>query len=67
MPEKSEPALHRAGLAKLSFAVLLLCLVSFQAQAQKVVRAVLNTELAVLDPIATTINATRVFAYLVFD
>jgi peptide/nickel transport system substrate-binding protein len=27
----------------------------------------LNTELQVLDPIVTTINATRVFAYLVFD
>ncbi len=27
----------------------------------------LNTELQVLDPIITTINATRVFAYLVFD
>ena len=33
----------------------------------KVVRASLNTELQVLDPIVTTINATRVFAYLVFD
>ena len=27
----------------------------------------LNTELQILDPIVTTINATRVFAYLVFD
>jgi peptide/nickel transport system substrate-binding protein len=34
---------------------------------EKVVRASLNTELQVLDPIVTTINATRVFAYLVFD
>jgi peptide/nickel transport system substrate-binding protein len=32
-----------------------------------VVRVSLNTELQVLDPIVTTINATRVFAYLVFD
>jgi peptide/nickel transport system substrate-binding protein len=32
-----------------------------------VLRASLNTELQVLDPIVTTINATRVFAYLVFD
>jgi peptide/nickel transport system substrate-binding protein len=31
--------------------------------ADKVVRASLNTELQVLDPIVTTINATRVFAY----
>lgn len=35
--------------------------------ADKVIRASLNTELQVLDPIVTTINATRVFAYLVFD
>jgi peptide/nickel transport system substrate-binding protein len=34
---------------------------------EKVVRISLNTELQVLDPIVTTINATRVFAYLVFD
>jgi peptide/nickel transport system substrate-binding protein len=67
MPEKSEPALHRATLAKLAFPVLLLCLASLPVKAEKVVSAVLNTELAVLDPIATTINATRVFAYLVFD
>jgi peptide/nickel transport system substrate-binding protein len=33
----------------------------------RVIRASLNTELQVLDPIVTTINATRVFAYLVFD
>lgn len=30
-------------------------------------RVSLNTELQVLDPIVTTINATRVFAHLVFD
>lgn len=57
----------RSTLAKLAFAALSLCLASLPARAEKVVRAVLNTELAVLDPIATTINATRVFAYLVFD
>ncbi|TDG16600.1 ABC transporter substrate-binding protein, partial [Paracraurococcus ruber] len=34
---------------------------------EKVLRVSLNTELQVLDPIVTTINATRVFAYLVFD
>jgi len=38
------------------------------AQAEdRVLRVSLNTELQVLDPIVTTINATRVFAYLVFD
>ena len=30
-------------------------------------RVSLNTELQILDPLVTTINATRVFAYLVFD
>ncbi|MBV9824621.1 MAG: ABC transporter substrate-binding protein [Alphaproteobacteria bacterium] len=37
------------------------------ARAENVIRASLNTELTVLDPIVSTINATRVFAYLVFD
>ncbi len=32
-----------------------------------VLRVSLNTELQVLDPIITTINATRVFAHMVFD
>jgi peptide/nickel transport system substrate-binding protein len=34
---------------------------------QQTLRASLNTELQILDPIVTTINATRVFAYMVFD
>jgi len=39
-----------------------------EAQAQnKVVHVSLNTELQVLDPIVTTINSARVFAYLVYD
>ena len=33
----------------------------------RVLRVSLNTELQVLDPIITTINATRVFAYMVYD
>jgi peptide/nickel transport system substrate-binding protein len=38
------------------------------AQAQdRVLRVSLNTELQILDPIVTTINATRVFAYMVYD
>ena len=53
--------------APIGFAAALLALVSSAAQAEKVLRASLNTELTVLDPIATTINATRVFAYLVWD
>jgi peptide/nickel transport system substrate-binding protein len=33
----------------------------------QVLRVSLNTELQLLDPIVTTINATRVFAYMIFD
>jgi peptide/nickel transport system substrate-binding protein len=33
----------------------------------RILRVSLNTELQILDPIVTTINATRVFAYMVFD
>jgi peptide/nickel transport system substrate-binding protein len=33
----------------------------------RTLRVSLNTELQILDPLVTTINATRVFAYLVFD
>ncbi len=33
----------------------------------RVLKVSLNTELQILDPIITTINATRVFAYMVFD
>ena len=51
-------------------AVLLLLLAGLagpgRAQ-ERVLRVSLNTELQVLDPIVTTINATRVFAYMVFD
>jgi len=53
--------------APIGFAAALLALAPSAAQAEKVLRASLNTELTVLDPIATTINATRVFAYLVWD
>ncbi len=33
----------------------------------QVLRASLNTELQILDPIYSSVNATRVFAYMVFD
>jgi peptide/nickel transport system substrate-binding protein len=33
----------------------------------RILRASLNTELQILDPIYSTVNATRVFAYMVFD
>lgn len=38
-----------------------------RAQRRDVIRASLGTELQVLDPIVTTINATRNFTYLVYD
>ena len=34
---------------------------------ETVLRVSLNTELQILDPVVTTINATRVFAYMVYD
>src|SRR3984885_11381915 len=34
---------------------------------EQVLQVSLNTELQILDPIYTTVNATRVFAYMVFD
>src|ERR1700733_2817917 len=34
---------------------------------EQVLQVSLNTELQILDPIFSTVNATRVFAYMVFD
>lgn len=49
-------------------ALAALLLAAPQAVAQnRTVRVSLNTELQVLDPIVTTINSARVFAYLVYD
>src|SRR3954451_12339237 len=49
-------------------ALLTLLLIAPPALAQpNTLRAVLNLELQVLDPIITTSNVTRAFAYLVFD
>ncbi|MBR0645006.1 ABC transporter substrate-binding protein [Plastoroseomonas hellenica] len=49
-------------------ALAALLLAAPEARAQnRVVRVSLNTELQVLDPIVTTINSARVFAYLVYD
>ena len=54
--------------AALAVAGGLLAVASGAVQADdKILRVSLNTELQVLDPIVTTINATRVFAYMVFD
>jgi peptide/nickel transport system substrate-binding protein len=54
--------------ARLLAACAALGLLAGPALAQdKTLKVSLNTELQILDPIVTTINATRVFAYLVFD
>ena len=50
----------------LAIALLLLGAAAARAQ-DKTLRVSLNTELQILDPLVTTINATRVFAYLVYD
>ena len=55
-------------LCRLAWLLVLLPLAALPARAQdRTLRVSLNTELQILDPITTTINATRVFAYLVFD
>src|ERR1700743_558687 len=49
-------------------AALAITVIPLTAQAEdSTLRVSLNTELQVLDPIVTTINATRVFAHMVFD
>jgi peptide/nickel transport system substrate-binding protein len=58
----------RRALRSLVLAAVTIAAIVPGAQAEdRVLRVSLNTELQVLDPIVTTINATRVFAYLVFD
>jgi peptide/nickel transport system substrate-binding protein len=47
-------------------AVLVLAAVPARAE-QPPLKVSLNTELQILDPMVATINATRVFAYMVFD
>lgn len=55
-------------LRRLAWMLALLPLITHPVQAQnRPLRVSLNTELQILDPLVTTINATRVFAYLVFD
>ena len=51
-------------LLALAFSLLAL---AAQAQPQQPLRVVLNLELQVLDPIITTSNVTRAYAYLVYD
>ena len=54
------------SLSACALAAALLAPAGARAQ-DRVVRVSLNTELQVLDPIVTTINSARVFAYLVYD
>ena len=62
------PARRRASAAAaLLGALVLLAPGGARAQQGGVLRVSLNTELQILDTIAATINATRVFAYMVFD
>jgi peptide/nickel transport system substrate-binding protein len=60
-------ALRRtAGLLAIATAMIAAIPLATRAD-ESVLRVSLNTELQILDPIVTSINATRVFAYLVFD
>ncbi|MGA3005762.1 MAG: ABC transporter substrate-binding protein [Acetobacteraceae bacterium] len=54
-------------LAAMLLAVALLPAASNARAGDQILRVSLNTELQVLDPIYSTVNATRVFAYMVFD
>ena len=59
--------LRRFALLSTALGLAATAAVSPARAEERVLRASLNTELQVLDPIVTTINATRVFAYLVYD
>ena len=52
--------------ALLTVALLISMLPNARAD-DRILRVSLNTELQILDPIVATINATRVFAYMVYD
>ncbi|WP_052214699.1 ABC transporter substrate-binding protein [Belnapia sp. F-4-1] len=54
-------------LCRLALLLLLLPCAALAQDRRSTLRVSLNTELQVLDRLLTTINATRVFAYLVFD
>jgi peptide/nickel transport system substrate-binding protein len=58
---------RRAWLAAAIAAALGAAAPAAAQQDRGTLRVSLNTELQILDPLVTTINATRVFAYMVFD
>ena len=63
-------AKHPCGLAVFRLALMLLALLFTAAPVaaqQRPLRLVLTQELAILDPIISTNNATRQFGYMVFD
>lgn len=60
------PGARRTSLRPLIAALLLLVISNARAE-DRTLRASLNTELQILDPIVSTVNATRVFAYMVYD
>jgi peptide/nickel transport system substrate-binding protein len=57
----------RMALAALLLVVALLPTASNVRAEDQVLQVSLNTELQILDPIYSSVNATRVFAYMVFD
>ena len=67
--DKTEPAMTlRRQIGLFALSVLATAGLASKTLAQdRVLKVSLNTELQILDPIITTINATRVFAYMVFD
>jgi peptide/nickel transport system substrate-binding protein len=60
-------AAWRVVLVALLLAIALLPAASNARAEDRTLRVSLNTELQILDPIYSTVNATRVFAYMVFD
>jgi peptide/nickel transport system substrate-binding protein len=60
-------ALTQSFRAALLLVVGLLAAPSNARAEEQVLQVSLNTELQILDPIYSTVNATRVFAYMVFD
>lgn len=67
MRRKPRRRLRCKVLRRLLAALLLLAALPASAQQNRPLRIVLGQELAILDPIISTNNATRQFGYMVFD